>query len=102
MAGFCRVDVVFSDSVNRMTDSPGSLPIPYGVNACTVEGPLYPMWPGLPTYEFQRQVVWIAPIAPLPYHQPFQPTHHELSDADVERIARRVAELIKGQGQVGG
>lgn len=80
-----------------MTDSPGSIPVPFGttvwhgiaVGGCVVQpfrdfgDPPWPNW-------LTQQPVF-GPIAQP--DQPFQAP--SLSDEDIDRIARRVAELLK-------
>lgn len=65
----------------------GALP---QVQACIVDWPQY--WPSYP----------LPTVPAAAYTPPEQHTHYHfaqpLSDADVERIARRVAELLKGSG----
>lgn len=41
--------------------------------------------------------VWIAPVNGYGWQPPYQPTDHAppLSDSDVDRIARRIVELLR-------
>ena len=52
-------------------------------------------WPGNnPWQPWVQSIPYTAPVAPLQYtHYHFTPA--PLSDADVERIAKRVAELLR-------
>lgn len=90
-----------------MTESPGYLPVPYGVYGvtCNCRPDAVAAWfrgespdavacgalTGCLVNPFYYDPTWNP--APAPTYQPF-PQSPALSDADVERIARRAAELV--------